>query len=68
MYASHVGVVGVGRLFDRAPYGVVEPPIQVLPDREIPSVKDEPILSVREPLAELLRLLRNLQVLVLLVH
>ena len=55
MYASYVGVVGVGCLLDRAPYGVVELPLQVLPYREISSVKDEPILSVGERLGELRR-------------
>src|SRR5215204_5431627 len=58
VFAGDVGVVGVGGLLDRAFHRVREPPIQVLPDRELAGVVDEPAVSIRHRFRELARGLR----------
>jgi hypothetical protein len=54
-----VGVVGVGRLFDRALHGVCEPAVQVLLDRDPPGVVEEAAVSVCHSFRELARDLRS---------
>src|SRR5215208_1227420 len=53
MNTGDVGVVGVGRLFDRAFHRVREPSIQVLPECELSGIVDEPAVSICQCLCEL---------------
>ena len=53
MNTGDVGVVGVGRLFDRAFDRVREPSIQVLLERELSGIVDEPAVSICQCLCEL---------------
>ena len=44
--ADHVPVYLVGALADRAPHGVLQPPLQVLLDRQRAGVEDEPVVPI----------------------
>ena len=52
---GHVLVRLVGALADRAPYGILEPPLDVLPDRKASVLEDQSAIPVRHRPRELCR-------------